>query len=152
LPEFRYSFTGYAQPYVKASGREIDVSPKATREVCKAIKGMTLVKAKEYLEVVVDKRTPVPFRRYKHKVGHRHGLVGFHVGRYPVKAATEVLEVLNNLENNADFKGLDTERLRIVHASAIGGRKVKAFVPRAQGRSSPSHNTLVHIELAAAEV
>ena len=152
MPEFGYSFTGYAQPYVKASGREIDVSPKATREVCKSIKGMTLAQAKEYLEAVADKGKPVPFRRYKHKVGHRHGLVGFHVGRYPVKAAAEVLEVLNNLENNADFKGLDTERLRIVHAASISGRKIKAFVPRAQGRSSPSHNTLVHIELAAAEV
>nr|AKQ00886.1 50S ribosomal protein L22, large subunit ribosomal protein L22 [uncultured thaumarchaeote Rifle_16ft_4_minimus_11813] len=71
MPEFGYSFTGYAQPYVKASGREVDVSPKATREVCQAIKGMTLAQAKEYLEVVADKGKPVPFRRYKHKVGQR---------------------------------------------------------------------------------
>ncbi|MCL4435298.1 MAG: 50S ribosomal protein L22, partial [Thaumarchaeota archaeon] len=60
MPEFGYSFTGYAQPYVKASGREVDVSPKATREVCQAIKGMTLTQAKEYLEVVADKKKPVP--------------------------------------------------------------------------------------------
>lgn len=152
MPHFGYSFTGYAQPYVKASGREVDVSPKAAREICKAVKGMMLSQAKEYLEAVAEKKQPVPFRRFKKKVGHRSGLIGFHVGRYPVKAAENILEVIDNLENNADFKGLDTERLRIIHAAAISGRKVKSYKPRAFGRSSASHNTLVHIELAAAEV
>lgn len=152
MPHFKYSFTGYAQPYVKASGREVDVSPKAAREVCKAIHGMMLTQAREYLEAVTEEKQPVPFRRYKKKVGHRSGPTGFHAGRYPVKAAEKVLEVLENLENNADFKGLDTERMKIIHAAVMRGRQVKSFKPRAFGRSSPSHNTLVHIELAAAEV
>jgi large subunit ribosomal protein L22 len=152
LPHFRYSFTGYAQPHVKASGREVDISPKAAREICKAINRMILTEAREYLEAVADCKRSIPFRRYKNKVGHRSDLTGFHVGRYPEKAAECILEVINNLENNADFKGLDTEHLQIIHAAAIRGRLVKSFKPRAFGRSSPSHNTLVHIELAATEV
>lgn len=152
MPHFGYSFTGYAQPYVKASGREEDISPKTAREICKAIKDMMLTDAKEYLEAVVEKKQVVPFRRYKHKVGHRAGLTGFHVGRYPTKAAEKILEIVGNLENNGEFKGMDTERLKIIHASAIRGRRIKGHIPRAQGRSSPSINTLVHIELAAAEV
>ncbi len=152
MPQFGYSLTGYAQPYVKASGREVDISPKAAREVCKAIKGMMLPEAKEYLGSVMEKKQPVPFRRFKKKVGHRSGLTGFHVGRYPTKTAEEILVIIENLENNGDFKGMDTERMKIIHAAAMRGRQVKSFKPRAFGRSSPSHNTLVHIELAAAEV
>jgi len=151
LPQFGYSFTGYAQPYVKASGREVDVSPKAAREVCAAIKGMRLQQARDFLQEVIDVKRAVPFRRFKKKVSHRSNIPGFHTGRYPVKAAEKILEVLENLEANADFKGMDTEHLKIIHAAAIQGRKVRSSQPRAMGRSSPSINTLVHIEIAAAE-
>ena len=152
MPQFAYSFTGYSQPYVIARGREMDISQKTSREICTSIKGKMIPQAREYLEDVMDKKQPVPFRRYKKKIGHRSGLTGFHVGRYPVKAAEKILEVIDNLENNGDFKGMDTERMKIIHASAIRGRQVKMYKPRAMGRSSASHNTLMHIELAATEV
>jgi len=108
--------------------------------------------AKAFLESVMEKKQPVAFRRYKKKVGHRKSSFDFHAGRFPIKAASKIFEVIENLENNGDFKGMDTERMKIIHASALKGRKVKSFTPRAFGRSSASHNSLVHIELAAAEV
>ena len=152
LPLFRYSFQSYDPLlHIRASGRELDLSPKAAREVCKTIKGMLLNDAKEYLEGVKEKRLAVAFRRYKRGGGHRSNLEKFHVGSYPVKAATKVLDVLNNLEANADFRGRDVERMKIIHASAIRGRIIRSYTPRAQGRSSPSFNTLVHIELVATE-
>ena len=137
--------------HIRASGREIDTSPKAAREVCKAINGMLLSDAKEYLEGVKEKRIAVPFRRYKRGGAHRSNINGFHAGAFPVKAASKVLDVLNNLEANSDFKGRDIDRVRIIHAAAIRGRQVRSYTPRAQGRSSPSFNTLVHIELVATE-
>lgn len=153
MPEFGYSFEGYDPVlHVRASGREVDVSPKATREVCLAIKGKTVGAAKDFLEAVASKRRPIAFRRHKKKAAHRRGLPGFHAGAYPTKAAKKLLEVLNNLEANADFRGMDTERLRIIHASAHRGRNVRAFTPRAFGRASPSFNCLVHIELVGREV
>jgi len=112
---------------------------------------MLLKDAKTYLEGVKEKQLAVPFRRYKRGGAHRSNINGFHAGAYPVKAATKVLDVLNNLEANADFKGRDVDRLKIIHAAALRGRLVKGFTPRAQGRSSPSFNTLVHIELVATE-
>ncbi len=129
----------------------MDVSPKTAREVCKAINGMLLNDAKEYLESVKEKRAPVPFRRFKRGSAHRSDINGFHAGAYPVKAATKVLEVVSNLEANAEFKGRDLDRMKIIHAAALRGRLVRAYTPRAQGRSSPSFNTLVHIELVATE-
>ena len=129
----------------------MDVSPKTAREVCKAINGMLLNDAKEYLESVKEKRAPVPFRRFKRGSAHRSDINGFHAGAYPVKAATKVLEVVSNLEANAEFKGRDLDRMKIIHAAALRGRLVRAYTPRAKGRSSPSFNTLVHIELVATE-
>ena len=110
LPIFKYSFTGFDPvQHVKASGREVDVSPKATREVCVAIKDMLLSDAKKYLEDVVKMKKAVPFRRYKKEGAHRASIIGFHTGKYPVKAAKEVLEVLKNLEVKVEQTLLTTK-------------------------------------------
>jgi large subunit ribosomal protein L22 len=152
LPLFRYSFQSYDPLlHIKASGREVDVSPKTAREVCHTIRGMFLADAKGYLEAVKKKEAAVPFRRFKRGGAHRSEINGFHAGGYPVKAAAKVLDVLNNLEANAEFKGRDLDRMKIIHASAARGRIIRAYTPRAQGRSSPSFNTLVHIEIVETE-
>jgi large subunit ribosomal protein L22 len=136
---------------VKASAREVRVSHKSAREVCKTVKGMMLSQAKQYLEDVKLKKKPVPFRRFRKKSGHRHGLVKAFAGRYPVKAAGSVLKLLEGAEANAENKGLDTDRLRIIHAATSQGMKVKRTLPRAQGRSTPSVDILCHIEIALEE-
>jgi len=75
MPKWGYSITELdPERTVKASGREVRVSHKAAREVCNTIKGMMLSEAKEFLQQVMQKKKPVPFRRFKKKVGHRHGL------------------------------------------------------------------------------
>ena len=135
----------------KASGREIRVSHKHAREVCKTIKGMMLSNAKTYLNDVIEKRKAVPFRRFKKKLGHRHGLLKAAAGRYPVKTAQQVLKVVEGAEANAENKGLDVDRLRIIHAAAYPGMKIKRYMPRAHGRSSPKYETTTHIEIVLDE-
>ncbi|RLI36892.1 50S ribosomal protein L22 [Candidatus Bathyarchaeota archaeon] len=148
MPKWGYSIVDLdPDTTVKASGREVRVSPKAAREVCAAIKGMTLDQAKEFLEQVIAKKKAVPFRRYKKKIPHRRGLDKFYAGRYPVKAARKILEILESAEANAMYKGLDVENLKIIHASAYPGTKIKRYIPRAMGRSTPRFETLCHIEL-----
>lgn len=153
MPQFAYSFQGFDPAiHVRASGRELDISPKAAREVCNRIGGMTLSAAISLLEDVEEMKAAIPFRRHKLKVGHRSELVGFPSGSYPVKSARVVLSVLRNLQANCEFKGLDPERVELIHASAKAGRVVKDFVPRAHGRSSPNHHVLVHVEFVGREV
>jgi large subunit ribosomal protein L22 len=135
----------------KASGREVRVSHKNAREVCRTIKGMTLANAKAYLKDVIDKKKAVPIRRFKKKAGHRHGLEKAFAGRYPIKTAKKVLNVIEAAEANAENKGLDVDRLRIFHAAAYPGIKIKRFTPRAHGRSSPKYETLTHIEIVLDE-
>jgi large subunit ribosomal protein L22 len=136
---------------VKASAREIRVSHKSAREICKTVKGMMLTQAKQYLKDVTVKKKPVPFRRFRKKSGHRHGLEKAFAGRYPIKAAGKILKLLEEAEANAENKGLDTDRLRIVHVATSQGMKVERSMPRAQGRSSPSYDILVHVEIALEE-
>ena len=135
----------------KASGRELRVSHKHAREVCTAIKGMMLAKAKAYLRDVMEKRKAVPFRRYKKKLGHRGGLGNAFAGRYPVKAAQRILRVVEGAEANAENKGLDVDRLRIFHAAAYPGMKIKRYTPRAHGRASPKYETTTHVEIVLEE-
>ncbi|UCE96153.1 MAG: 50S ribosomal protein L22 [Candidatus Bathyarchaeota archaeon] len=153
MPKFGYSITDLdAEKTVKASGREIRMSPKHAREVCKTIKGMRLEKAKRHLRQVIVKKQPTPFRRFVKKLGHRHGMQRAMVGKYPVKAATNILRVLESAEGNAEFKGLDIERLRIIHASAYPGMKIKRSIPRAFGRATPKNKPLTHIEIVLEEI
>jgi large subunit ribosomal protein L22 len=152
LPHYGYSFKGYDPAvHVRASGREVNISPKAAREIALTIRGMSVAKAIDRLEMVEEKKAAIAFRRHKLKVGHRSELQGFPTGSYPVKAAKAFVDVLHNLQGNSEFKGLDPERVQIVHASAYAGRSIKDFVPRAFGRSSANLHQLVHIELVGKE-
>lgn len=153
MPKWGYSITEELDPEktIKASAREVRVSHKHAREVCRTIKGMTLTKAKQYLKDVIAKKQPVPYTRYRKKAGHRHGLTKAYAGKYPVKTSKIILKLLESAEANGEYKGLDTERLRIIHASAYPGMKLKRFMRRAQGRTTPKFQTLSHIELALEE-
>ena len=135
----------------KASGRELKISHKAAREVCKAIKGMMLNDAKQYLRDVTAKKKAIPYTRYNKKLPHRHGLIKTFAGRYPIKASQQILDVLESAQSNAENKGLDVDRLRIIHAAAYQGIKLKRYKPRAQGRASPKHDTTTHVEIVLDE-
>ncbi len=117
MPKWGYSITQEEldpEKTVKASGREVRVSHKNAREVCRTIKGMMLTQAKTYLRDVMVKKKAVPYKRFTKKLGHRHGLEKAFVGKYPIKAAKQVLRVLEGAEANSENKGLDTDRLRII--------------------------------------
>jgi len=153
LPNWGYSLKEFdPDRAVKCSGRELRISPKAATEICRKIRGMRLDWAKELLEAVTKKKRAIAFRHYKKKVSHRSLDEGWYAGRYPVKAAKMFLFLLNELESNAEYKGLDVDRIRIVHAASHRGMKTQRIISRAYGRASPFHNILTHIELVGYEV
>ncbi|HYB75475.1 MAG TPA: 50S ribosomal protein L22, partial [Nitrososphaerales archaeon] len=97
MPHYGYSFEGFDPAvHVRASGREVNISPKAAREIAVTIRGMTVPKAIDLLENVEQMKAPIAFRRHKLKVGHRSELQGFPTGSYPVRAARAYLQVLQN--------------------------------------------------------
>jgi len=112
---------------------------------------MDLVKAKEYLREVIAERKPIPYKRYTKKLGHKGGMQKSCVGRYPIKTARAVLRVLQATQANAENKGLDVDRLRIMHSTAYQGMKLKRYTPRAHGRASPKYEILTHVEIVLEE-
>ncbi len=154
MPEYKYAFQNYDKTrHVRAALREKDISHKHSREVALAIKGKSIEKAREFLENVIARKEAVPYRRYNMEVAHRSNIRdGFSAGRFPQKAAHEFLKLLDNLESNAEYKGMDLDRLRIVHVAVHQGTKLERFQPRAMGRSSPKYDILVHVEIVAQEV
>jgi large subunit ribosomal protein L22 len=152
MGRFDYSFQSYdATRHVRASLREKEISHKHAREIAVAIKGLSLEKARDYLQEVVTKKRSIPFRRYNNQVGHRTD-PGVMSGRYPEKSAQEFLKLLDNLESNAEYKGMDLDRLKIVNATVHKGVLIKRFIPRAMGRATPKNNVLTHVELVGQEM
>jgi len=152
MGRFNYAFQNYdTTRHVRASLREKDISHKHAREVAVAINGLSIEKARDFLQAVINKNRAVAFRRFKNQVGHRSD-PGMMSGRYPQKTATEFIKVLDNLESNAEYKGMDLDRLRIVNATVHKGVIIKRFIPRAMGRATPKNNVLTHVELVAMEI
>jgi len=139
----------------KAVIRNVPVSIRDLYNVCKAIRGMKLDEAKKFLNRVLEEKEALPFWRYSHGASHRANISPkwkVKSGRYPKKAIKYVLKVLENAENNANSKGLDMEKLKIVHIAAHKGITIKRFMPRAFGRSTPKFRRTSNIEVILAEV
>ena len=151
MGRYNYAFQNYdATKHVRAAIREKKISHKHARETAKAIKGLTLEKARDYMLSVVAKERAIPFRRFKNQVGHRSD-PGMMSGRYPEKTAGEFIKLLDNLESNAEYKGMDMDRLKIINATSHKGVAIKRFIPRAQGRATDKNDILTHVELVAQE-
>jgi len=152
MSRFGYAFQNYdATRHVRSSLREKDISHKHAREVAIAIKGLSIEKARDYLQAVINKERAVAFRRFKNQVGHKSD-PGMMSGRYPQKTAKEFIKVLDNLESNAEYKGMDLDRIKIVNATVHKGVTIKRFIPRAMGRATPKNDVLTHVELVGQEV
>lgn len=155
MPTWHYSLQLRDESKIaKAVRYDIPVSIKYMREVVSVIRGMKLEDAKKLLENVVKLKEPIPFRRYHGKVSHRRGLAdkyGWPAGRYPVKAAKYLLELLENVEANAENKGLDKDKLVIIHIAAHKGVTLKRYMPRAFGRATPKFRRTTNVEVVVRE-
>jgi large subunit ribosomal protein L22 len=137
----------------KAKANELNMSPKHSIEIAGLIRNMRVNDAIAYLHDVVKLKKAVPFRHFNRNVAHKRGLPGnWDAGRYPVKASGEYIKLLESVKKNAEYIGLDTENLEIIHASANRGRAQKAFFPRAMGRATPKVRESVNLEIIVREV
>ena len=132
----------------RARGQELPISPKKTYEVLNAIRGLDLDKARQVLEGAIARERAIPFRRYNQETAHKRGIGP---GRYPKKVCQALIDLLTNAEANAEFQGLDTDRLFIKVAASARGRIQKASMPRAQGRATQWNEQTTHVEIVLGE-
>src|SRR5574341_2682461 len=142
--KLNYSIEPDPKKTSKAIGKELHISRKHAHKISSEIKVMKVEAAREFLEDVSALKRAVPYRRYKRNIPHRKGMC---TGRYPQKAAKEFLRVLQNAENNATYKGLDSENMRVSHIATKTGHTFRGIFPRAQGRATPKNHETVSVEM-----
>ena len=146
-----FSFPYDPEIHAAARGTGLNISPKAAREVCKALKGMDLEKAKNYLGRVIEMNQAVPFKRHDGKVGHRRGK-GMSTGRYPVKTAAAILKVIESAGKNGEAIHIDIENWRILHIATSRGTRFESRFPRARGRATPKMRESANVEVVLEEI
>merc|ERR1712018_3255 len=137
----------------KARGSYLRVHFKNTRETAQAIKKMHIRKANRYLKDVLEKKQIIPFRRFSGGVGRKAQAKAFKhsQGRWPVKSAQFLLQLLKNAESNADVKGLDVDSLVIDHIQVNLAPYMRRRTYRAHGRINPYMSSPCHIEMILSE-
>lgn len=99
----------------KAVGVSLPISTKQSIEVCRVLRHKTTAKAKILLQRVIEKKQAIPFKKFHGNRGHKRKIGP---GRYTVKVAQEIIKLLEAVEANAQFKGLNTSNLVINHIKA----------------------------------
>ncbi len=132
----------------RARGVELPISPKKAYEVLNAIRGLPVDRARTVLEDAVHERRAIPFRRYNQETAH-HKVVG--PGRYATKVARNILQVLDNARENAEYDGLDADRLFVKIAASARGQIRRGSMPRAHGRATQWNEQTTNIEIVLAE-
>lgn len=111
-----YTFRNYNQEHMaRAVVMALPISFKQSVEVCNFIKNKNTVDAKKILYNVIEQKTAVPFKRYIYDLGHKKKIGP---ARYPEKTSKQFIKLLEAVEANAQFKGLNTSNLAILHVSA----------------------------------
>lgn len=138
---------------MKSRGSDLRVHFKNTRETGAAIQGMSLPRAKQYLENVIAKKEIIPFVRFKLGVkGHSQCKnVKAPIGRWPKKSCEFLLGLLKNAESNADIKGLDADKLMVDHIQVNKARRGRRRTYRAHGRINPFMSMPAHVEMFLTE-
>jgi len=150
--KINYSYISKApEKAVKACGKDLDVSFKASVNVANAVKGMKLEEAMKYLDAVISFKDFIPYIKFCKGAGHRSEVGGKSgSGRYPVKICKEVLKLLRSAERNAKHSpGMDIKNLIISHIQASQGPKRKKAKPT--GRRATWGTRVTHIHLVLEE-
>ena len=139
-----YTFKAYNQEHMaRAIGMALPISFKQSVEICRFIGNRNVNDAKKMLQNVVEKKSAIPFKRYNWDLGHKKK-VG--PARYPEKASVEFIKLIENVEANAQFRGLNTSNLMIAHVSAHKAGKTWHF-----GRQSRRRMKRTNVEIIVEE-
>ena len=147
----QYSREPKTEKSVKARGKDLRVHFKNTWEVAKMLKGKTIKSSINYLNDVLAHKRCVPITRFNSHVARTGSAIQFGVtqGRWPEKSVKIILNILKNLEANANAKQLETDKLIINHSQVNRAQRGRRRTYRAHGRITPFMSSPCHIEMWA---
>jgi large subunit ribosomal protein L17e len=106
------------------------------------------------MEDVLEHKNVIPFHRFTGHVGRSTQANKLHdvtQGRYPEKSVKHVLQLLKNLQANAEAKGLDVEKCVVSHFAVQRAVQGRRRTYRAHGRITPYLSSNCHIEFHVTE-
>jgi len=141
----KYALQEFKENMARAISKDVEISTKTSLEIAAFIRGKSTKKAKQILERVLLMKQAIPFKRFTDGVGHRKG-AGIGQGRFPQKASEQFIKIINQVEANAQAKGL-SEDLKIVHL--VVNKSSNTFH---QGRQRRRKFKRTHLEIAVQEM
>ncbi len=148
-----HSGFAHSKGVAKAIAKNRPVSLKYSTEIAREIKGIPLNAAEKFVRDVAEKKRFLPLRRYHKKVPHRRGnsMSFTKSGRYPVKTAKAFLELLETVKANADYAGLDAEKLLIKDVFASQGFARIGYQPQGRISGKARKRKSTHLEIVVME-
>ncbi len=150
---YQSEVTGDGKKVSKVILKNKRASLKYATEFARELKNKPIKKAEALLNDILEKKRYLPLRKYNKKVAHRPGKSesGVKSGRYPTGTTKIFLELMQNLRANADYKGLDSDKLVIKNIFASEGFRRMGY--QSQGRISGKRRKRksIHLEAIAIE-
>lgn len=141
----KYAFQGMKENMAKAMKKDVESSMKVAIEISSFIKGRTTEEAKKILGRVLEMKQAIPYRKFNDGVGHRKG-AGIAAGRFPQKASSIFIELIESAEANAQTKGLSSN-LKIIHLAPQKSSGAYHY-----GRLRRRKFKRVHLEIVVEEI
>ena len=137
----KYSTVDYEKENMaRAIGRSLSISTKDSVEICSFVRDRSTTEAKKLLSEVIELERAVPYRVYNKGLAHKRKIGP---GKYPAKAAGEVIRVIESAEANAQFKGLNTANLIIKHINAHLAAKQWHYGRKRRRRAKRTHIEII---------
>lgn len=130
------------------------VSLKYATEISNHIKGKSLDWSEAFLGGILRHERFLPLKKFNKKVAHRKGdaVFGQKAGRFPENAVRVFLKLLGNAKANADYKGLETEKLMVWHAFASQGFARRSVQTKGKIGGKVRKHKSAHLEVMLMEV
>lgn len=155
MAKHNYNFQKKLNPEVSAKvyKTNLKISTKYSIEISNYLKGKTLTKGIKILDDIANKRDHLPLVKFRKKVAHRKGIAkrGTPSGRWPVKCATYIKLILEEVRANAENKDLDTSKLKIVHMFATKGVTRTKLQPLGRIGGKVRHSKSTNLEVIVLE-
>ena len=140
----KISYAGNMEDAVQVAGRNLPISRKLGREIAIFIKGKMADRAIDELNRVAKGELAIPYVRFNRDTPHRKG--NMMSGRFPKKSSLEIIKLIESLKANAENKALDSDAIKIIHASCQHGTKAWHY-----GRHRGRKRKLAPFELVGVE-
>ena len=110
-----------SEHFATARSTNLPISTRHSVEIARFIRNKPVTKAKNLLNLVLEKKVAVPYVRYNTHVAHKKGKIA--AGKFPQNATKHFLKLIDSAQANAENKGLDVKKLVITEVVPTMGTR-----------------------------